>query len=128
MGKEEITLLMMWLWQMWEEGKEIRVEKENSLIDIDRKPNGQYDFSSSCRNVQICDAILWKNECGNYAITLIEEIQDDTRGADCDKLKCKYKIYCNYSEQARKSYRFPRCGFSPNEFIKRIVYECKHST
>ncbi len=69
------------------------IARIKSVNDIDRKPNGQYDFSSRYRNVQIGDAILWKNECGNYAITLIEEIQDDTRGADCDKLKCKYKIY-----------------------------------
>ena len=26
------------------------------------------------------------------------------------------KYYLNYSEQARKSYRFPRCSFSPYEF------------
>lgn len=69
------------------------IARIKSLNDIDRKPNGQYDFSSRCRDVQIGDAILWKNQYGNYAVTLIEEIQDDTRGADCDKLKCKYKIY-----------------------------------
>lgn len=69
------------------------IAKIKSLNDIDRKPNGQYDFSSRCRNVQIGDAVLWKNQYGNYAVTLIEEIQDDTRGADFDKLKCKYKVY-----------------------------------
>ena len=37
-------------------------------------------------------------------------------------------LHSNYSEQARKFCRFPRCGFSPNEFIKNFAYECKHPT
>ncbi|MBR2155411.1 MAG: DNA-directed RNA polymerase subunit beta [Clostridia bacterium] len=37
-------------------------------------------------------------------------------------------LFCNYSEPARKFYEFPRCGFSPNEFISRFAHEYKYSS
>ncbi len=54
MGKEEITLLMMWLWQMWEEGKEIRVEKENSLIYL-----GDYYEEDEQERAELFSKVCW---------------------------------------------------------------------
>ena len=54
MGKEEITLLMMWLWQMWEEGKEIRVEKENILIHL-----GDYYEEDEEERADLFSKVCW---------------------------------------------------------------------
>ena len=50
------------------------------------------DFSSRSRTPQIGDAIIWKNKNGNYAITKVLKVMDDTRGDKNDMLECEYII------------------------------------
>ena len=50
------------------------------------------DFSSRVRTPRIGDAIIWKNDKGNYAITKVMSIKDDTRGSKHDELTCDYVI------------------------------------
>lgn len=50
------------------------------------------DFSSRCRTPRIGDGIIWQNASGNYAITKVISIKDDTRGDDHDELTCDYVI------------------------------------
>ena len=50
------------------------------------------DFSSLVRTPRIGDAVVWKNDKGNYAITKVISIKDDTRGSKCDELTCDYVI------------------------------------
>lgn len=52
----------------------------------------EVDFSSRSRTPQIGDAIIWKNAHGNYAITKIISISDDTRGDNSDSLECEFVI------------------------------------
>lgn len=62
-------------------------------VDMNKQPDGKFNFSSRCRRPQINDAILWKNRSGYYALTKIIEIKDDTRGANNDMLTCEYVIF-----------------------------------
>lgn len=69
------------------------IARVKSVGNLYEEIKGPFDFSSRCRCVQIGDAILWKNKSGNYAITKIVSIQDDTRGGSKDQLVCEYIIY-----------------------------------
>jgi len=44
------------------------------------------------------------------------------------EIQCNIKIEVTIQSQTRKHFVFPRCGFSPNEFIKKLTYVCKHPT
>lgn len=57
------------------------------------KLDGEYDFSSRCRTVQLEDAIIWKNKNGHYAVTKVIAIKDDTRGDQADEITCEYVIF-----------------------------------
>lgn len=63
-----------------------------NVKDIKNITNIEGDFSSRSRTPPIGDGIIWKNEAGNYAITKIISIKDDTRGDDHDELTCEYTI------------------------------------
>lgn len=68
------------------------IARIKNLEKLEGEIEGPFDFSSRCRNVQLGDAVLWKNQAGHFAVTKILEIQDDTRGASEDKLVCEYII------------------------------------
>lgn len=61
-------------------------------VDIKHITCLEADFSSRVRTAKIGDAILWKNTNGNYAVTKIISIKDDTRGDAEDQLECEYVI------------------------------------
>ena len=60
--------------------------------DIQNIKKIEADFSSRCRCPHIGDAIVWKNDKGNFAITKVISIKDDSRGSDHDELCCEYII------------------------------------
>ena len=68
----------------------IALLKKAGDIELIRKI--ECDFSSRCRTPQIGDAIVWKNDKGNYAITKIVSIKDDARGSEHDELTCDYIV------------------------------------
>lgn len=61
-------------------------------VDMEHITCLEADFSSRVRTVKVGDAILWKNTDGNYALTKVINIKDDTRGDDEDQLECEYII------------------------------------
>lgn len=61
-------------------------------VDIEHLTHFDADFSSRVRTAKIGDAILWRNTNGNYAVTKIISIKDDTRGDSKDQLECEYVI------------------------------------
>ena len=69
----------------------IALIKENVDLQNVKSVEG-LDISSDCRVARIGQSIIWKNIYGHYAITKISQIKDDTRGDDCDLLKCEYII------------------------------------
>ena len=68
----------------------IALIKEN--VDLQDVKSVEGDFSSRNRTAQIGQSVIWKNIYCHYAITKILQIKDDTRGDDCDLLKCEYII------------------------------------
>ena len=50
------------------------------------------DYSSRCMDIGIGNVAIWKNIHGHYLLTLVKQIQDDTRDHDSDLLECEYKI------------------------------------
>ena len=62
------------------------------IDDIEKMRMVESDFSSRCRTPRIGDGIIWQNASGNYAITKVISIKDDTRGDDHDELTCDYVI------------------------------------
>lgn len=68
-------------------------------LNIDDDFSGKYNFSSRSRTPVVGDAILWRNKNGNYAVTKVLEIKDDSRGDNEDMLKCEYNILGISSER-----------------------------
>lgn len=60
--------------------------------NIEDMKNIEGDFSSRCRSPRVGDAIVWQNTHGNYAITKVLNIKDDSRKDDHDELTCEYVI------------------------------------
>ena len=60
--------------------------------NIEDMKNIEGDFSSRCRSPRVGDAIVWQNMYGNYAITKVVDIKDDSRKDAHDELTCDYII------------------------------------
>jgi hypothetical protein len=69
-----------------------RIKNTSNLSNIPKDTLLEQDYSSRCRDIRIGDVAIWKNIHGHYLLTLVKQINDDTRGDDTDMLVCEYKI------------------------------------
>ena len=84
-------------------------DDNNNLIDC----YSHYE-NNTTNNIQEIKAILYTFL--NYGIKL--------KGAT----RPLYSYLVTIQSQTRKSFGFPRCGFSPNELIQKTILECEHSS
>ncbi|MCQ9209402.1 toll/interleukin-1 receptor domain-containing protein [Granulicatella seriolae] len=64
------------------------VELPEELPDVK-----ELDFTSRTRTPKRGDGIVWLNTNGHFAITIVRDIMDDTRGDKIDWLKFDYRVY-----------------------------------
>lgn len=69
-----------------------RAKKISDFTIVTEEFLAAQDYSSRCRDIEIGDTVIWKNENGHYLLTLVEKISDDTRGQERDWLEGKYQI------------------------------------
>ena len=69
-----------------------RIKNVSNISNMQKDILLKQDYSSRCRDIGIGDVAIWKNIHGHYLLTLVKQIQDDTRDHDSDLLECEYKI------------------------------------
>lgn len=73
--------------------RHISIFKDLIALPEDLTNINELDFTSRTRTPKRGDGIVWLNTTGHFAITIIRDIMDDTRGNNIDWLEFDYKIY-----------------------------------